>query len=77
MKSQPALDALKIDRRLSNAIEKKDLRPIDSGYAKEEIIYVARLSEATLPKSETARTRLDRQDGPSSRPWRVQLQGLR
>lgn len=31
MKSQPALDALKIDRRLSNAIEKKDLRPIDSG----------------------------------------------
>jgi hypothetical protein len=36
MKSQPALDALKI-RRLS----KKDLRPIDGGYAKEEIIYVA------------------------------------
>jgi NAD(P)-dependent dehydrogenase (short-subunit alcohol dehydrogenase family) len=60
MKSQPALDALKIDRRLSNAIEKEDLRPIDSGYAKEEIIYVARLSEATLPKSETAGTRLDR-----------------
>ena len=77
MKSQPALDALKLDRQLSNAIEGKDLRPIDSGYAKEEIIYVARLSEATLPKSETARTRLDRQDGPASGPWRVQLQGLR
>jgi hypothetical protein len=38
MKSQRALDALKI--RGAPTRSKRDLRPIDGGYAKEEIIYV-------------------------------------
>ena len=41
MKSQPALDAPKIDRRSSNAIKKRRACALSSGYVKEEIIYVA------------------------------------
>jgi inorganic triphosphatase YgiF len=43
IKNQPALDALKIDRRISDLQRDQKSRAcaLSSGYAKEEIIYVA------------------------------------